>query len=286
MSNDSKRKAISFLLGSVLNLLLWLESCIDFIYAMVDMMKLRVDFVPRPDDLFAVGYPRSGTTWLLQILHQLTTEGDMNFTHIYEVCPSLDGRIPHRDYEDVPSPRIFRTHQPRPFVLRGSGKYIYIVRNGKDVAVSQFHFFRTYYSFKGTFSEFFDRIFMTKSPRIFGGWFSHVEEWYARRDDPNILFLKYEDLRHDPEGGIRKIIDFCGFEVKPERLPDILERCSFAFMKKHQVKFSPFRPRYPQDQSIRKGQVGGWREHFSPEQNTRFEEEFEKRLSKLGVDLE
>jgi hypothetical protein len=45
------------------------------------------DFVPRPDDIFIVTYPRSGTTWMQMILYQLTTDGDMTFAHIEQVCP-------------------------------------------------------------------------------------------------------------------------------------------------------------------------------------------------------
>ncbi len=47
----------------------------------------HVDFNIRPDDIFIVTYPRSGTTWMQMILYQLTTDGKMNFPHISKVCP-------------------------------------------------------------------------------------------------------------------------------------------------------------------------------------------------------
>ena len=29
----------------------------------------------------------------------------------------------------------------------------------------------------------------------FGSWWDHVPEWWAQRDEPNVLFLKYEDMQ-------------------------------------------------------------------------------------------
>src|ERR1019366_6253139 len=47
-------------------------------------------FVPRPNDIYIVSYPRSGTTWLQMILYQLTTDGNMDFDHITEFVPFFE----------------------------------------------------------------------------------------------------------------------------------------------------------------------------------------------------
>ncbi len=36
-------------------------------------------FHPQNTDIFVVGGPKSGSTWLQQIIHQLRTGGDMDF---------------------------------------------------------------------------------------------------------------------------------------------------------------------------------------------------------------
>jgi len=52
------------------------------------MALIFKSFVPRNDDIFIVTYPRSGTTWLQQILYQLTTDGNMDFERRQETILS------------------------------------------------------------------------------------------------------------------------------------------------------------------------------------------------------
>ena len=73
----------------------------------------------------------------------------------------------------------------------------------------------------------------------YGPWLRHVEGWSAHRADPNVLFLRYEDLVHDLAGSLARIAGFCGLDVAPEHFDGILERCSFAFMKEHESQFDP-----------------------------------------------
>ena len=120
-------------------------------------LRLNLDFVPRPDDLFIVTYPRSGTTWMQMILYQLATDGSLEFEHIYQVCPYFENSLGMRSgFANVPEPRTFKSHLTYRQVPKGC-KYIYVARNGKDVAASYFHFSRSHLGFRGTFDEFFDQ---------------------------------------------------------------------------------------------------------------------------------
>jgi hypothetical protein len=121
-------------------------------------LRLRyLDFVPRPDDLFIVTYPRSGTTWMQMILYQLATGGSLDFEHIYQVCPYFEAALGTTSgFANVPEPRTFKSHLSYHDIPKGC-KYIYVARNGKDVAVSYFHFSKTHLGFRGSFDEFFER---------------------------------------------------------------------------------------------------------------------------------
>ena len=92
------------------------------------------------------------------------------------------------------------------------------------------------------------------------------------------------------ESCIHKVADFCGLAVDPERLPAILEKCSFAFMKQHETKFDQqtqlLRERGVKEWGfIRKGQVGEWKEYLSIEQEVRFERELRKRLGDSSLSV-
>jgi hypothetical protein len=254
----------------------------------VDFIRLaHLDFVPRPDDIFIVTYPRSGTTWVQMILYQLTTDGNMNFTHISQLLPWFEhSSTTEMDLEAFPSPRILKSHLPYRAIPKGAGKYIYVARNGKDVAVSYFHLYGSVFGFKDTFSKFFD-LFM-RGKVSFGSWFKHVEGWWAHKDDPNVLFLTYEELSQDLEGCIRKISEFCEVKVEPEKFAEIVERCTFTFMKEHESKFDFAREflleqGMKQNSFIRKGKVGNWKNYLSSQEETFFEREFDKSMAKLGI---
>ena len=242
-----------------------------------------LDFVPRDEDIFIVTYPRSGTTLMQMILYQLMTDGGLDFEHISEPCPYLERAISNRrDLEALPSPRIFKTHLPLKSIMRmmhGHGRCIYIARDGRDVALSYYHFYRNGRGFTGTFSQFFER-FM-KGNLLYGSWFKHVAEGWAHRNDPRLLFLTYEELTGDLEGGIQSIREFCGLDVPAQRMPSILERCSLGFMKQHVRKFDPlsgmqWERKNREPQFIRKGQAGEGAQHLSEQEVLSFEQECAK----------
>jgi peroxiredoxin len=244
-------------------------------------------FVPRSDDIFVVTYPRSGTTWMQMILYQLTTKGKMDFPHITTVCPWFERTLKEGTaYDGLPSPRVFKSHLPYRKIPKGPCKYIYVARDGKDVAVSYYHFYTTHMGFKGTFDEFIERFL--RGEVQYGSWFRHVRRWWEHRLDPNVLFLYYEELAADLPGCLRRIAAFCGLQIAPERWPDILERCSFAFMKQHESQFDPltamlYEQGFQPNTHLRKGMAGAWSEKLSSQKARRFNKAVAKRLGDTGL---
>jgi hypothetical protein len=90
--------------------------------------------------------------------------------------------------------------------------------------------------------------------------FSFVAGWWPLRDEPNVHFVHYSELLADPEGSIRGLADFLGFEPTPEQWPTILEHTSFSWMKAREEKFEltstcPV-PVLDRGAMLRKGKVG------------------------------
>ena len=112
-------------------------------------------------------------------------------------------------------PRLLKTHFAWPncpkMAQPNSCKYIFAARNPKDFLVSYFHHhrnFRCYQWANGQFDVFFE-LFM--AGRLgFGDYFDHLLSWLPRLAEPNVLFLKYEDMLADLEGAVRRIAQFLG----------------------------------------------------------------------------
>jgi hypothetical protein len=268
----------------------WQAGILNAASSRVETQRLKnLDFVPRADDVFIVTYPRSGTTWMQMILYQLTTDGSMEIPHIAEFCPWFErSQRSARGFELRPSPRIFKSHLSWRKIPKGPGKYIYVARDGKDVALSYYHLCRAYNGYEGTFDEFFERFLRGKVDH--GSWFRHVRDWWAHRNDPNVLFLTYEELTADLESCVGRIAAFCGFEVASDRVPGILERCRFVFMKEHEARFDPifetlWESGVQLNTFLRQGSAGTGETALSLQQREQFERAFRKRLGKTGIEL-
>ena len=198
-----------------------------------DLQLRFLSFRVREDDIFIATYPRSGTTWLQMILYQLTTDGSMDFTHISQKSPWLERmfQAPRNALHTMPSPRLLKTHLNYGSVPKGPSRYIYVARDGRDVAASIHNFRNLQLAFPKSFNKFI-------SGKVSGGsWFQHVKDWWANEDGLNLLFLTYEDIRADPEANIRRIAAFIGVTLDDARLTRTLERSSLAFMREHENKF-------------------------------------------------
>ncbi|KAL1414129.1 hypothetical protein MTO96_000948 [Rhipicephalus appendiculatus] len=152
---------------------------------------------------------------------------------------------------------------------------------------------RIYRFHDGTFDEFIELFLRGRVEH--GDYFENVTSWYKHFNDPNVLFLTYEELKQDTRRCVLKIALFMGpeygqkFQKNSELLTRVLENTSFDQMKKFfnydvPLSESPFlitlRPEILKGllayialaespttgDFFRKGQVGDWRNHFSENQ--------------------
>jgi hypothetical protein len=239
---------------------------------------------PRPDDIFIDSYPKSGTTLLQMMLYQMTTSGNMDFPHIASVSPWFEYELllgSPRNLE-VPSPRVFKSHLFY-HLLPKMGRFIYIMRDPRDVALSAYHHVALMNGEDPPF-EWFMNEFVHGRGR-FQSWYKHIASWWPHRNDPNVLFLRFEEVVADLESTVRRIAAFCGIQVREEDMPRIVEHCGIELMKKYQEKFDPRTRRIshsPASPFIRQGVVGAGREILTPEQEAILAKNLAELERKLG----
>jgi hypothetical protein len=160
--------------------------------------------------------------------------------------------------------RVLKTHVAYHDIPKGGGRYIYVARDGKDVAVSYYYHYRRS-GYGRTFREFYEQF--TAGAVRFGKWRDHVAAWESNHAQLNILFLKYEDLIENLEAAVRSIASFCDISFSETDLRRVLDRCSFEFMRAHEVQLDPKMRRKGEvdpasEHFIRKGGRGDWMSHF------------------------
>lgn len=242
-------------------------------------------FVPRPTDIFIASYPRSGTTWLQMLVRCLVTNGDMSFDHLSRVVPFFErARRSGRSLEELPSPRVMKTHLLCRHIKLNPGRCIYIARDGRDVLVSYFHFHRTFLGSTESFEDFFDKFIC--GDVLYGSWFRHVADWKAHATGSHTLFLTYERLSADFDSTLHQIAAFLGLTIGAKTSRMVWEQCRFSSMKAVEQKFDPVIeraleagevPRGAAELSgegsfLRRGAVGSWTTMLTPPQKKRFEQ--------------
>lgn len=197
-------------------------------------------FSPRPTDVFICTFPKSGTTWVSHIAHLCRSQASTDFSEITEVvpwdiCAHLCGQ--RLENEQAYFPRLFKSHQQFTKVPKGA-KYIYVARDPADSFVSFYHFLPDFVGLAPgdlSMSEFCDVLFAGAT--MSGGASEHILGWWEHRDDPNILWVFYEDLITNLPLEIKRIAAFLEIPLTDDSFDRVLEKSSFAWMRSHSSLF-------------------------------------------------
>ncbi|TMP24608.1 hypothetical protein CWB99_21590 [Pseudoalteromonas rubra] len=235
----------------------WTRNVSFYVRSTITNIKVK-KFEPDPSDIIIATYPKSGTTWMQAILHQLTTDGNLdNIEHIMRFSPYLEEELDR--VEKMGPGRIIKTHlTPEKMTIMPNTKYIYVQRDGLDSAIAYFEHHKLVSKYQGSFDDFFKKYINGDVP--YGSWFEHVLKWSELKDHDNCLFIDFEDLKKNPRQEIEKIANFLGLSLSENELARVLERSSFEYMKRHEDKFCAVKyfvsQRFGTGSFINKGVVG------------------------------
>jgi Sulfotransferase domain len=234
----------------------------------------------RPEDVFFDSYPRSGTTWSRHTLFEILTERQSGFR---AVDSTLCGVGKHHNGGSVlpGGGRLISTHEQ---YRREYKKAIYLTRDCRDVVLSEFTYLRNLEFFHGDLDEFVKH-FVTTRVSGFGPWQRHVTSWLdcPLIGTPNILVMRFEDLRRDPLQEFTRMANFLGVHPSPEVIQRAVANSSLEKMQEKERR-EPVKASV-KGRFVNSGAVQGWRSKLTAEQVQILEHYAGSVLKRLGHPL-
>ena len=262
----------------------------------VDVEKQAASISLDPSDVWIVTAAKAGTTWTQQIVKLLRNGGESDDKKINESIPWLeaDQGFYKIDLTSLPKPRAFKSHFSYELLPCGVPnttpcKYVYVARNPKDLAVSLYFHYCRHHVIPGANLEW--NLFLCNfiyGNVEFGDYFDHVLSWWAHKDDDNVLFMKYEDMKKDLPAAVARVAKFIECDVTDEVIAIVATKTSFDVMKNDDTaNYSWHVPNNPTASPfMRKGEVGDWKNYFTPEQSADMDKICHERLGGSGLEFD
>lgn len=258
-----------------------------------------VRFPFRPGDIVISTRSKSGTTWLQMLCALLIFQTPEPPAPLAELSPWLDWLIAPRAevYATLAAQghrRFIKTHTPLDGIpIDPRATYLVAARHPLDMAVSLYHQGNnidrarvrrltgrpepdgpppTRPAPRDWLLSWIDR---DVDPRAemdsLPGVLWHLSDAWARRDEPNVVLVHYDDLLDDLDGQLRRLAGLLGITVPGERRPGLVEAATFAHMRSGADRFLPA-PGVLKDTAsfFRRGTSGAGRELLTGEELARY----------------
>ena len=256
----------------------------------------------RDDDIVISTRSKSGTTWMQMICALLVFRTPSLPAPLAELSPWLDWLVAPREdvYASLAAQRhrrFIKTHTPLDGVpLHPRVHYVVVARHPLDMAVSLYHQ-----------AANLDRARMRQltgrpeppertEPRPslgqgLGSWIDrevapgdaldslpgvmwHLSDAWARRREPRVVLVHYDDLAADLDAEMRRLADVLGFDVPADRWPGLVQAATFDRMRDNAELLAPDTGRVLKDRGafFRSGRSGQGRILASADQLARYRE--------------
>jgi hypothetical protein len=208
-----------------------------------------------PEDVFIVGYPKSGNTWFQDLVTMV----------IYGVPPSLSPPLlaqtlvpdvhSHPFFQRYATPMFFKSHHlPRPEYRR----VVYLMRDGRDAMVSLYHHFCAFQD-----SVSLMEMVRDETQLHHGAWHKHVEAWLSNPYQAEMIVMKYEDLKQDPVTALENFCGFVGVERDRSLLELVARETVFEKMQCREMRLGEGDLEWPKDRLFRRrGIIGSYKDEM------------------------
>lgn len=210
-------------------------------------------------DLFLLSYPRSGNTWLRQMLIDVyfqelgydTQSPQFLINHFFTASPSFE----NHDLSQYTRPDhgffLLKAHDPW---VAECFRYVYVYREPEDAIVSYRRFLK---KAPVTYMEDGLEEFCRKETTA---WCKHAEKAIENAD--RALFVSYSGMMQNTQALLRKICTFAGLHPSDEQLASAISHNTSAVQRQRYIAVGG---EALADYSIATGRVGGNVEFLSSE---------------------
>ncbi|MET8464838.1 sulfotransferase domain-containing protein [Micromonospora zamorensis] len=226
-----------------------------------------VGFPFRDGDIVISTRSKSGTTWMQMICALLVLGTPELPAPLNVLSPWLDWLAEPQDavYDRLAAQqhrRFIKTHTPLDGVpLDPRVHYVVVARHPLDMAVSLYH--QAGNLDRVRLAELTGQPAPTGPPRkrlpveqwlpswvdrevdprtdldSLPGVMLHLRDAWARRHEPNVELVHYDDLLADLGGEMRRLADRWGIPVAAERWPELVEAATFGRMRERADRLAP-----------------------------------------------
>jgi len=244
-------------------------------------------FEARPGDIFVCTPSKCGTTWMQTIVANLLwPDGEFPGPIANGICPWIEAKFMpadamHAMLRSQTHRRAMKSHTPADGIpWFDDARYITVGRDGRDAFMSWCNHvsrmkmkdllneqaakegieeIRTFdgSDYRGYFHQWLEE----------NNFFPVVASYWARRNQPNLLFAHFNDLKIDLAGEMRRIARFLDIEVDESRWSAMVERCTFEGMRRADSKVGNFERGFEGGIQgfLYKGTNGRWRDVLDEE---------------------
>ncbi len=245
----------------------------------------------RMADCVVVSWGKSGRTWFrlmlsrfYQTTHGLPDGSFLEFDNLHAIRPQI--------------PKVFFTHGNYLRDYTGNWdskadfrdrKVLLLVRDPRDVAVSQFFQWKfrmrpakkvlNDYPAHGADLSIFEFVMnhdagLGRIVDFFNGWARELPLMH------DMMVIRYEDMRRDPEGVLRDVVAFLGTPGTEAAVKDAVAFAAYENMKKLEEdkafaasgrRLRPGDRDNPESFKVRRAKVGGYRDYFDDDQILRID---------------
>ncbi len=252
-------------------------------------------------DILLVSYPKSGRTWLQNILVEIGKLGydtekkiseEDSISHALTALGSLDTDFPailathdKSSWEQAEPLQDEEQIKKRDFEAYNSQKIVFLHRDPRDVLVSQFYHIKLRHNISKIEKEdlISNPVIGIKKIIFF------MNKWldYAEKNKARVFRMSYEEMKKDTTGTLSNMCDFMGFSPTTIMIEAAIKNSDIKKMQQKQASSNNKDPWTKTDKpsninsfQSRKGIIGDHKNFFSTEQLSRIDHIIDEFLDK------